>query len=85
VILCDIGMPTQDGYQFLSDIRRNGILIPAAAITAFVRSEDRIKALQAGFQMHLAKPIEPAELIAAVAALAHGVNGDKFNDAAVRR
>jgi CheY-like chemotaxis protein len=75
VILSDIGMPTQDGYEFLSDIRRTGIEIPAAAITAFARSEDRIKALQAGFQLHLAKPIEPAELLAAVASLAYGVRG----------
>jgi CheY-like chemotaxis protein len=44
--------------------------VPAAALTAYARSEDRVKALRAGFQIHLAKPIDPAELISAVAALA---------------
>jgi CheY-like chemotaxis protein len=44
--------------------------IPAAALTAYARSEDRMKALRAGFQMHLAKPIDPAELVTTVAALA---------------
>jgi PAS domain S-box-containing protein len=82
VILSDIGMPAQDGYEFLSDIRRAGNEIPAAAITAFARSEDRIKALQAGFQMHLAKPIEPAELLAAVASLAQGLTGNHFSKTA---
>ena len=57
VILSDIGMPNQDGYEFLSDIRRGGNEIPAVAITAFARSEDRIKAIRAGF-----KPILPALL-----------------------
>ena len=44
--------------------------MPAAALTAYARSEDRMKSLQSGFQMHLAKPVDPAELIVAVAALA---------------
>ncbi len=78
VLLSDIGMPNQDGYEFLSGIRDTGVDIPAAAITAFARSEDRIRALQAGFQMHLAKPIEPAELLAAVASLAQGVRGNNL-------
>ena len=75
VILSDIGMPNQDGYEFLSDIRRGGNEIPAVAITAFARSEDRIKAIRAGFQRHLSKPIEPAELVATVASLARGIGG----------
>jgi CheY-like chemotaxis protein len=44
--------------------------VPAAALTAYARAEDRVKAILAGFQMHLAKPVEPAELIATVAGLA---------------
>ena len=75
VILSDIGMPNQDGYEFLSVIRRGGNEIPAVAITAFARSEDRIKAIRAGFQRHLSKPIEPAELVATVASLARGIGG----------
>jgi CheY-like chemotaxis protein len=46
--------------------------IPAAALTAFARSEDRARALRLGFELHLSKPIEPAELMAAAAALARG-------------
>lgn len=71
VILSDIGMPGQDGYQFMRAVRQMGISVPAAALTAFARTEDRMRALQAGFQTHIAKPVEPSELIAAVAALAN--------------
>jgi PAS domain S-box-containing protein len=71
LILSDIGMPRQDGYQFLSRVRalshEEGGDTPAIAITAFARSDDRRRALMAGFQMHLPKPVEPAELIAVVA------------------
>jgi PAS domain S-box-containing protein len=74
VIVTDLGMPRVDGFQFLERIRghRNPLVrhIPAAALTAFARSEDRVKALRAGFQIHLAKPIDPTELVTAVAALA---------------
>jgi DNA-binding response OmpR family regulator len=69
IILSDIGMPNQDGYEFIAEIRRSGNKIPALALTAFARSEDRIRALQAGFQMHIAKPFEPQELLASIAAL----------------
>jgi signal transduction histidine kinase/ActR/RegA family two-component response regulator len=73
VIISDVGMPGMDGLQLISRIRamaagRSGTL-PALALTAYARSEDRIRALQAGFQMHLAKPINPPELVAAVRAL----------------
>lgn len=71
VILSDIGMPKNDGYALMRRIRRAGLRVPAVAITAFARSEDRTRALQAGYQTHLTKPFEPPELIAAVAALAH--------------
>jgi PAS domain S-box-containing protein len=73
VLLSDIGMPELDGYELIRQIRtkpsekRN---IPAGALTAFARSEDRTRALMAGYQIHLGKPIEPQELVAAVAALA---------------
>ncbi len=73
VILSDIGMPHQNGYELMAEIRRAGHDVPAVAITAFARSEDRARALIAGFQMHIAKPVEPAELLASVASLAQGV------------
>jgi len=74
VILCDIGMPEQDGYAFIKTVRRlsaeEGGNTPAAALTAFARAEDRTRALRAGFQIHVAKPVEPTELTAVVATLA---------------
>ena len=72
VILSDIGMPEQDGYDLIREVRVNysAKQIPAAALTAFARTEDRKRALLAGFQTHIAKPVDPAELTAAVASLA---------------
>jgi CheY-like chemotaxis protein len=74
VILSDIGMPVQDGYDFMKTIRllgpEQGGRTPAAALTALARSEDRTKALMAGFQLHVSKPIEPSELVAVVVSLA---------------
>jgi signal transduction histidine kinase/ActR/RegA family two-component response regulator len=74
VVVSDIGMPVADGYQFIRNVRAmsdsEGGRVPAAAATAFARSEDRTRALLAGFQAHLTKPINPNELIAVVAALA---------------
>jgi CheY-like chemotaxis protein/nitrogen-specific signal transduction histidine kinase len=72
VILSDIGMPGQDGYEFIKNARRKGVKTPAIALTAFARSEDRIRALQAGFQTHLPKPVEPGELLATIASLHAG-------------
>lgn len=66
VIVSDIGMPGQDGYQFIRELRKAGVRTPAIALTAFARSEDRMRALQSGYQMHLAKPVQPAELITVV-------------------
>jgi CheY-like chemotaxis protein len=84
VVIADLGMPHVDGFGFIEQIRRHGNPrvreIPAAALTAYARSEDRMKALKAGFQIHLAKPIDPAELITTIAALARRVvvrNPDK--------
>jgi CheY-like chemotaxis protein len=71
VILSDIEMPEEDGYAFIRSVRREEKTskIPAVALTAYARPEDGTKALQEGFQLHLAKPVEPAELIAVVANL----------------
>jgi PAS domain S-box-containing protein len=72
VLLADIGMPEMDGFDFIGRARAMaGVAarVPAAAITAYARSEDRERALTAGFQMHVSKPIDPAGLLAAVRAL----------------
>lgn len=74
VLVSDIGMPEKDGHELIRELRgfaveQNGE-IPAMALTAYARPEDRVKALRAGFQMHIAKPIDPAELVAIVASLA---------------
>jgi signal transduction histidine kinase/ActR/RegA family two-component response regulator len=73
VIVSDLGMPVRDGYDLMRSIRalprEQGGQIPTIALTAYAKSEDRERALQAGFQTHLAKPVEPDRLIAAIAAL----------------
>ena len=73
VLLADIGMPGEDGYSLIRRVRATcppgSASIPAAALTAFARDEDRERALRAGFQLHLAKPIDASALVAAVAAL----------------
>jgi PAS domain S-box-containing protein len=77
VLVSDIGMPEQDGYELIRRVRMLGEGVggvKAVALTAFARLEDRTRAMLAGFQMHLAKPIEPSELIVTVAALAGRVN-----------
>ena len=74
VLLSDVGMPGEDGYSLMRRIRARapaeGGAVPSAALTAFARSEDRRRAMLAGFQVHVAKPVEPAELRAVVATLA---------------
>ncbi len=74
VLVTDLGMPGLDGFALMDRVRRHEDdrvrQLPAAALTAYARSEDRMKALRAGFQMHLAKPIDPVELVTTVAALA---------------
>ena len=73
VLLADIAMPGEDGYSLIRKLRAQrgprAAYIPAAALTAFAREEDRAAALSAGFQMHLAKPIDVGSLVAAVAEL----------------
>jgi CheY-like chemotaxis protein len=74
VLVSDIGMPDMDGYELLRRIRAGGptrgARTPAIALTAFARSEDRTKALRAGFLVHVAKPVDPSELVATVASVA---------------
>lgn len=68
LIVSDIGMPGRDGYALISDLRTFS-QIPAIAITAYARSEDRVKAIRLGFNFHLPKPVEPAELITVIQSL----------------
>lgn len=73
VLISDISMPEQDGYDLIRQIRELGHSstdIPAIALTAFARNDDRDRALRAGYQIHLTKPVDAGELSAAVAALA---------------
>jgi len=83
VLLSDIGMPGEDGYELIRQIRalphKEGGSIPAAALTAYATSQDRLKVLTAGFQTHIAKPVEPRELTAVVAILSgkKGTASDK--------
>jgi PAS domain S-box-containing protein len=74
VVLCDIGMPVHDGYEFVRWLRNlgpeEGGKTPAVAFTAYARPEDRQRALAAGYQSHLVKPVEPGGLVLAVASLA---------------
>jgi len=78
VFISDIGMPEVDGYELLRRVRAlgpaRGGRVPSIALTAFARTEDRTRALRAGFAVHVAKPVEPSELIATVASVAgrHG-------------
>ena len=73
VLVSDIGMPDEDGYEFIRKVRMLGEpvgRVPALALTAFSRLDDRTQALLAGFQTHLAKPVDARELILTVAAIA---------------
>ncbi|TFI54209.1 response regulator [Mastigocladus laminosus UU774] len=71
VLVCDIGMPEEDGYTLIRKIRglnaEKGSNVPAIALTAYTDSEDRVRALEAGFQTHVGKPVDPDNLVAAVA------------------
>jgi PAS domain S-box-containing protein len=74
VLVCDIGMPGEDGYALLARVRalaaEDGGQVPAVALTAYARPDDRTRALAAGYQVHLPKPVDPDELIAVVARMA---------------
>jgi len=74
VVVSDIAMPLEDGYVFIERLRRlmaeRGLHIPAVALTAYARAEDRARALAAGYLEHLVKPVEPAHLLSVLAAVA---------------
>jgi len=73
VLIADIGLPVLDGFELIRKLRESPDAktrnTPAIALTAYARSQDRVRALESGFQSHIAKPADPAELVAAIAAL----------------
>ncbi len=85
VLVSDIGMPLEDGYTLIRKVRQltaeQGKKIPAIALTAYARSEDRMRAIAAGFQMHVPKPVEPAELATAIASLAGRTDWEEVSQA----
>ena len=87
VLLSDIGMPQADGYQLIARVREMEVLrggkMPAIALTAYARESERKLALEAGFQMHLSKPVEITELIASIANLAGVLRNPDPRDSAV--
>jgi CheY-like chemotaxis protein len=74
LMLADIGLPDQDGYELIRQVRSlenaGHKIMPAVALTAYARPQDRDRALAAGFQLHIAKPVEPEAFVNAVAELA---------------
>ena len=82
VVVSDIGMPEVDGFELLRRIRAlgpdRGGRVPAIALTALARSEDRTRALRAGFLVHVSKPVDPSELVATVASVAGRVDKLQF-------
>jgi CheY-like chemotaxis protein len=72
-LIADVGMPRMDGLDLIRTVRRTlpppANQIPAAALTAYARSEDRLTALTSGFNLHIAKPVNPTELVLAVLGL----------------
>lgn len=83
ILISDIGLPDMDGYELMQRVRRledkNCGAIPAIALTAYARTEDRTRALRAGFQAHLAKPVEPSELVATIASFAEFIDAQRRN------
>ena len=74
VLVADVEMPGEDGYALIRRVRAldpaKGGAVPAVAVTAYGRVEDRVRLLAAGYNMHVPKPVEPAELVAVLATLA---------------
>ena len=70
VVLCDVAMPGRDGFDFLRDARRRRADVPVAAPTAHARVDDRDRMLAEGFRAHIAKPVDPLDLVREVARLA---------------
>ena len=69
LLISDIGMPGRDGYDLIRELRAKGNPIPAIALTAFARAEERSRVLEAGYHLHLAKPVNPVRLAKAVASV----------------
>jgi CheY-like chemotaxis protein len=85
VLISDVGMPDLDGYDLIREVRARGLTpgdLPAIALTAFARSEDEERSLQAGFQVHLSKPVDQNQLIAAVGSV---VTGNELQSASGRQ
>jgi len=80
-LVSDIGLPDEDGYALIRQIRQyeaeHGGFLPAVALTGYARAEDRARILAAGFQAHVPKPLEPAELTAAIAAVTHHLRANE--------
>jgi CheY-like chemotaxis protein len=73
ILISDIGMPDEDGYELIKKVRAlpagRGGKTPAIALTAYARTEDRLRALRSGYQMHMPKPVELAELVTVITSL----------------
>ena len=84
VVISDIGIPDQDGYQLINKVRalpaERGGQTPAIALTGYATSRDRERALSAGYQLHIAKPVEPADLVSAIVSLVPSVQGSADAD-----
>ena len=77
LLISDIGLPEEDGYSLLKSVRElneKGEQIPAVALTAYASAEDRLRVISAGFQMYIAKPVEPADLVTKIASVAGRLN-----------
>jgi PAS domain S-box-containing protein len=81
ILVSDIGLPDIDGYDLMQQVRRMEVkhcgAIPAVALTAYARSEDRTRAFRAGYQAHLSKPVEPTELVATIASFAELIEAQR--------
>jgi CheY-like chemotaxis protein len=75
VLVSDIAMPSEDGYSLMQSLRAAGAALPAIALTAFARREDAQRAREAGFDIHMAKPVDPERLVRTIAALAGRLGG----------
>jgi CheY-like chemotaxis protein len=70
IIVSDIGMFQMDGYEFIREVRKQGITTPALALSAYVRAEDCLRSVQSRYQSHLGKPVEMKQFLAVLANLA---------------
>jgi CheY-like chemotaxis protein len=81
ILISDIGMPEEDGYTLMKKLRaresERGGHIPAIALTAYARREDRLRALSVGYESHVPKPVDPIDLVAAVASLTNRIGKEE--------